>query len=313
MKRTQWSTFGLGLGALALGAMTLTAVASAPSFALAAPQEESVDEEKARRDAMRAEIVAQQRARLAKIEQAQASAIRERVAQAESMAMALAEEVAAKAAQEGRIRVRTPRGVVRSFGLGGNSAERVLAQAEELELTGAQQQAIRTAQKQHRREGIEREAAIDLARLDLDELMEAGDDSLDLAAVEAKLLEISRLEVQDRVAGLRLRQRVRETLTAEQREQLAEMGDVFVLGDGAFGWRDGDLMLEGPGREFLFELRDRMPHWEHRFLRELPKGRWFFRHDDDEEEREGQEQEGVGVGIVGPERSSGAREAVIAL
>lgn len=315
MKRTQWSTLGLGLGALALGAMTLAAVASAPTLALAAPQEESVEEEKARRDALRAEIVAQQRARLAKIEQAEGSAVRERVAQAESMAMALAEEMAAKAAQEGRIRVRTPRGIVRSFGFGGSSAERVLAQAEELELTDAQRDAIRAAEKQHRRDGIEREAAIDLARLDLDELMEPRDDALDLAAVEAKLLEISRLEVQDQVADLRLRQRVRETLTPEQRDELEEMAGVFVLRDGALGWHDGEMMFDAPGRELLFELRDRMPRLEHHFLRELPEGRWFFRHDEDDDEEEGEEgeQEGEGVEIVAPGASSGASGTVIAL
>lgn len=115
----------------------------------------------------------------------------------------------------------------------GPSAERVLAHAEDLELSEDQQDRIRSIRRQHRRDEISRNAAIEVAELDLDELMQDAERA-DLDAVEAQMMEIARLRVEGRIADLRVRRQVEETLTAEQIEQLDEssVGGVFRLREG---------------------------------------------------------------------------------
>lgn len=300
MNRQRWTVFGAGAGALAVGAFALLASASIARPALAVPQEQE-EVSAARMQAALKEAMERQQAELIVVQEYSAQAAKEQAARAEAMAAEMAERLAqveVRSRQDGRsrVRIRSPRGIVRSFGLGGGAADRVLAHAEELELSDAQRDQIRAADKQHRRDAIERQAAMDLARLDLDELMEGEDAEMDLSAVESKLLEISRLEVADQVADLRLRQSVHAVLTPEQRDEFGEMGNIFVLGDGDVRWQEGEnLFFDGPGRDMLFELRERMPQmWHYRMDKGFPKGELFFRHehedDDDEEEGEGGEQ-----------------------
>lgn len=99
--------------------------------------------------------------------------------------------------------------------------EEVLDHAEELGLTEDQEQRIRDLQRDHRRADIRREADIEIADLELEDLYE--DDNVDLEAIEARLRELANLRVEDQMADLRLHRAVREQLTAEQIDQLDEM------------------------------------------------------------------------------------------
>lgn len=164
-----------------------------------------------------------------------------------------------------RIHARAPF-LARALGehMGISSADRVLRHAEELGLTDEQVDRVRVAETAHRRAEIERDAGIEIAELDLEGLM--GDaDSVDLGAVENKMMEIARLRVDGRVADLRLRQEIRSILTAEQREQLEEMGPrSFIIrsrgddGEGGVMFRrrsegdEGRYFFDGDGYSLRF-------------------------------------------------------------
>ncbi|HJO03638.1 MAG TPA: Spy/CpxP family protein refolding chaperone [Acidobacteriota bacterium] len=128
-----------------------------------------------------------------------------------------------RALQDGPTRMRGgPRIAMRHRGPGGGgTAERVLRMAEELELSEQQEDEIREVRRQHRRASIEREAAIEVAGLDLEELME-DPHIADLAAVEQQMQAMSELRVEGRVADLRLTQQVWGVLTVEQRDQIQD-------------------------------------------------------------------------------------------
>lgn len=178
-----------------------------------------------------------------------------------------------------QLRVRAPMAFGGLFGEGG-IAERVLGHAEDLELTDGQTEQIRTLRTDHRRAEIERDAAIEVAELDLEGLMR-DETSADLAAVESKMLEIARLRVEARMAGLRLNREVTSVLTDEQRAQLEDMGPFRTI----FRTREGGpvefRMRRGPEGEFffhdgeeghdfrlddeLFEALEPLRHFEHWF------------------------------------------------
>ncbi len=190
---------------------------------------------------------------------------------------------------------------------GGLSADRVLAMSEQLELTDAQEEQIREARRDHRRAQIEREAQIELAGLDLREMMEDLD-AADLNAIESAMQRRAELRVQDQMANLRLSRQVRDILTEEQREMLpSSRRNVFMLrGDGPHalmqdhevvlealdGWNwDGDFDFDFDFDDHVFEL-----HGE-------DAGPMIYRyHLQQQEEKEGDDDEvgteGTAVGEV---------------
>ena len=120
-----------------------------------------------------------------------------------------------------------PMGAMRGrSGIGGGRfdlASRALGRAEEISLTDVQKQGIEEARDAHRRQQIERDASMKLVGLDLAGLL--GDDSADLTAIEQKMSESADLKVQEQMAALRHRRNVQGILTAEQIEQLKDVGD----------------------------------------------------------------------------------------
>ena len=99
--------------------------------------------------------------------------------------------------------------------------ESVLDYTEDLELTDDQSEQIRGAQRETRRAGIARRADIEVAEMDLESLYEA--DQPDLTAIRAQLEELAALDVDNQMAGLSLRQQVRQILTPAQLETLDDM------------------------------------------------------------------------------------------
>jgi len=120
-----------------------------------------------------------------------------------------------------------PMGAVRGrSGIGGGRfdlASRALARAEDIGLTDVQKQGIEEARDAHRRQQIERNASMQLAGLDLAELLK--DDSADLIAVEQRMSAAAELRVQEQIAALRYRRNVQGILSAEQIEQLNDFSD----------------------------------------------------------------------------------------
>lgn len=111
----------------------------------------------------------------------------------------------------------------RSSGIAG----RVLANSEELELTDPQQETIRDVQRSHRRDEIRRDADIEIAELELEEMMEV--EILDLNAIESHMRQVANLQVDERMANLRLDGAVRDLLTPEQIDKLGEMSPERVI------------------------------------------------------------------------------------
>lgn len=123
--------------------------------------------------------------------------------------------------------LQAPRIAVGSFGpyawafSSSSYGEKILALAEELELSETQQQQIRDLQREFRRESISRKADVEVAEMDLEELRKA--DTPDLAAIRAQLEEIGSLKIDAEIAKLRLDQDVQQVLTAEQKAKIEEM------------------------------------------------------------------------------------------
>ena len=149
---------------------------------------------------------------------------------------------AGRLGQSGRM-ARAPRVELRSGGwFGSGTADRVLAMAEELELSEQQQDSIRSARRDYRRAEIERDAQIEVLDLDLDELLEDRH-AADLNAVEDLMMQRAQLRVQDEMARMRLGRQVWNTLTPEQQDEFEESrGNVFMLrrdGSNVLFHRDG--------------------------------------------------------------------------
>jgi len=104
---------------------------------------------------------------------------------------------------------------------GGRLADRVLRASEELALTEAQESNIRDINRDQRREKIRRDADVEIAELELEEMMEPDVPNLD--AIETHMRQIANLQVDARMANLRLDRAVKDVLTAEQIDQLDEM------------------------------------------------------------------------------------------
>jgi Spy/CpxP family protein refolding chaperone len=104
---------------------------------------------------------------------------------------------------------------------GGGLAARALAHADEIGLSAEQRDQILAAQRALQEEQINRRAATQIDELALRDLMNA--DSRDLAAIEAKLRELSEQRIAGQMATLRFDETVGGLLSAEQRATLEEL------------------------------------------------------------------------------------------
>ena len=128
--------------------------------------------------------------------------------------------------QEDEVRHEMEIHLVRPFASNcpGEMASRVLANAEEIGLDENQENEIRALHRENRRAEIHRNAEIQIAEMDLDEMM--GTEDLDLDAIEEKMREIANYPVDGRMDRLRLDRSVSAVLTEAQRDELEEMSAV---------------------------------------------------------------------------------------
>ncbi len=135
-------------------------------------------------------------------------------------------EAVARLMQE--IRVRPTIALASSFSRrSGGVASRALANAEEIGLTEEQEEQIRGLQRENRRAQIRRNADTQIAEMDLEEIMSA--ESSDLDAIEQMMREIANLQVDERMARLRLDRSAKAILTEAQRDELEEMSPARVV------------------------------------------------------------------------------------
>lgn len=126
---------------------------------------------------------------------------------------------------------------------------------EELGLSAEQQEKIRQIRLAAHKQNIEQRAKLQLARLELHELMQA--DSPDQKLIEAKLTELSKLRDAAMRNHVTTFLEVQKVLTPEQRQKAKELRP---WGDGpGFGrWHDGPGMGRGEGRS----PHDRPGRWD---------------------------------------------------
>ncbi len=135
---------------------------------------------------------------------------------------------------------------------GGGMADRVLARAEEIELTDQQETQIRDARRAQRRAEIERDAQIEVLDLDLEELLEDRH-TADLNAVEAVMQQRASLRVQGQVADMRASQGVWNVLTSEQQKDFEEGRHSFFVRRGD---RPHAMFFDGEGGDIVFDGGD---------------------------------------------------------
>ncbi|RMF91367.1 MAG: hypothetical protein D6736_05325 [Nitrospinota bacterium] len=92
---------------------------------------------------------------------------------------------------------------------------------EELGLTDEQVSALEQIRIERLKEHIRRKAAIQVAELELRELLAM--DKVDLAKVEAKIREIEKLRADKRIVEIQLHEKAKRMLTPEQRQKLRSL------------------------------------------------------------------------------------------
>lgn len=112
---------------------------------------------------------------------------------------------------------------------------------EELNLSDEQVNALEQIRFQALKENIQRNAAIEVAEVELRELLAAN--SVDMAKVEAKVREIEKLRADKRIMDIQLHEKARNLLTAEQQKKLRAL-------EGRMMRRMGARMQQGmmPGK-----------------------------------------------------------------
>jgi len=91
---------------------------------------------------------------------------------------------------------------------------------KELKLSDDQMKAIETISSEHRKFRIKKEADIQLARIDLGEILRKGND---FNAARTKVKEISAMQLDMKLAAIELREKIFNTLTKEQQEKLPKI------------------------------------------------------------------------------------------
>lgn len=97
-----------------------------------------------------------------------------------------------------------------------------LDRLEALALDQAQRNAVREIQNRTRKERVKKRAEIQVAMLELDELLEA--DAVDLKAAETKMRQVESLRTAMHLAMVREQEEIKARLTPEQRSQLHGKG-----------------------------------------------------------------------------------------
>lgn len=97
----------------------------------------------------------------------------------------------------------------------------ILRNREKLDLSSAQVKSLEQLRNEYQKESIRKDADLRVAEMDLGGLLNA--DKIDMGKVEAKVREIERLRSEVRIARIRIIQKGKEVLSAEQRQKLQEL------------------------------------------------------------------------------------------
>ena len=128
----------------------------------------------------------------------------------------------------------------------GRLASMMFRWKDELGLTPEQARTLRELRADFQRGAITRTSEIELAFLDLRDLMEQ--DTPDLTTVETQARKIALLRADQRVAGIKMVQAIKAVLTPEQREKLKQLAHAPRMGRWGMdrmGHRGGGMMEPG--------------------------------------------------------------------
>ncbi|MBI5640490.1 MAG: periplasmic heavy metal sensor [Nitrospirae bacterium] len=110
-----------------------------------------------------------------------------------------------------------------------------------LGLDGKQRQEIRTIHLQCKKETIRKKADIEVAEIELREIL--GKDAVDIKAAEAKVKQIEALKSDMKMLHIRTHEEIKARLTPEQRKKLAEMMEKMPM--AGMGMMQGRGMMGG--------------------------------------------------------------------
>jgi Spy/CpxP family protein refolding chaperone len=99
----------------------------------------------------------------------------------------------------------------------------ILRNREKLDLSAAQVKSLEQLRNDFQKESIRKDADLRVAEMDLNAILVA--DKVDMAKAEAKVREIERMRGDLRIARIRIIQKGKEVLTADQRKKLQELLD----------------------------------------------------------------------------------------
>lgn len=137
-----------------------------------------------------------------------------------------------------------------------------LNRAEELGLTQQQIEQLRNLKFEFEKANVQRQAALQTARLELQQLKSA--DNVDAKKVEAKIREIQNREADLEVATFQAQVRAKEVLTAEQKAKLKDMACPMcgeMHGDGMM--MKGGMMQRGMMMQQKQEDENSSSHEQH--------------------------------------------------
>jgi Spy/CpxP family protein refolding chaperone len=108
-------------------------------------------------------------------------------------------------------------------GKGMHSEQMMAEKFEALGLDEKQKETVKALHLKTKKEMIKKKADVDVAQIELKELL--GKDTVDLQAVEAKVKQIEALKTDKMMTHIRTREEVKKILTPDQRKKFATMHD----------------------------------------------------------------------------------------
>lgn len=127
----------------------------------------------------------------------------------------------------------------------GMHGEQMMAEKfEALGLDEKQKETVKAIHLKTKKEMIRKKADIDVAQVELKEML--GQDTVDLQAAEAKVKQIESLKSDMKMTHIRTREEVKKVLTPDQKKKFASMHDgCMECGEGAGGPHCGMHSMKG--------------------------------------------------------------------
>lgn len=128
-------------------------------------------------------------------------------------------------------------------GAGMCSEQMMMEKFKELGLDDKQKETVKAIKLRMKKDEIKRNSDIDIAKIELQEIV--GKDVVDLAAAEAKVKQLHAMKADKAIAHIKAREEVKATLTPEQKKKFSAMHEMGCMECGMGGGKG--MMKHGKG------------------------------------------------------------------